>query len=135
MRTHPMADAEPPWLAWCRMALYMCGCDHEPEAAPQCSGAPRLKCYYDLDHELVVRQLEFRRVRKLRRDASANSLSSLGTVSEEMEGIMPRIQSTPAMMATFAMDLARFSPGDNMRKSSSGDSLTPPGSLKTAARS
>ena len=90
-RIDPASPAmEDALFAWCRVALKLCGCDREMDHK---IGAPQLKCYYDLDDQLVRRQLEFRRMRKTARDASYNSLSSLGTVGEEK--LLPRIQSTP----------------------------------------
>ena len=80
------------------------------------SGA-RLICYLDgVSDELVKRQLEFRRSRKLERSASKSSLSSLDIVSEESPlelalhsgGLMGdfhglrRNVSTPAMGSLYA---------------------------------
>ena len=66
-------------------------------------GGAHLICYLDgMSEELVRRQLEFRRLRKSTRDASYNSLTSLGTLSEDgSEALLPRVQSLP-VVARFA---------------------------------
>ena len=84
------------WSQLGRFAMLACGC-HREETCQILSGAPPLKMYWDLETPLVKRQLEFRRLRKTTRDASYNSLTSLGTLSEEgSEALMPRIHSTPS---------------------------------------
>lgn len=82
--TTTTAGGPEPWhVTLLRLALSFCGCDRPP--ACQITGAAPLKCYYDMNDALVMRQLEFRRMRKTARDASTTSLSSLGTVSEYEE--------------------------------------------------
>ena len=78
---------EAAWFAWCRTALRLCRCDDGEQqkwqqAQQQQRRAPPLVCYYSLSDELVKRQLEFRKTRRVERIASYSSLSSLATVSE-----------------------------------------------------
>ena len=56
--------------------LRLLKCDQTSDAG----GAPKLTCYYDAAPDIVERQLEFRRRRKMDRDSSFNSLASLGAV-------------------------------------------------------
>lgn len=76
------------------------------------SDGARLICYLDgMSEQLVARQLEFRKERRLSRVASKNSLSSLGSVSENSELLpqrmpsggtappMKRVMSTPSSMS------------------------------------
>ena len=44
-----------------------------------------LKCFYDAPPEIVEKQLIFRRQRKMARDASYNSLATLGVVMDFLE--------------------------------------------------
>mmetsp|Transcript_16534 Transcript_16534/g.33403 ORF Transcript_16534/g.33403 Transcript_16534/m.33403 type:complete len:139 (+) Transcript_16534:74-490(+) len=81
-------------------------------------GGARLICYLDgMSEELVRRQLEFRRTRKLERSASRTSLSSLDIVSEDSlllfsgpltPQALRRNVSTP-VMGSFYPDDARMS--------------------------
>lgn len=78
------------WLTWCRAALRLCRCDDGLSdelrwQQQQQRRAPPLVCYYSLSDELVKRQLEFRKTRRVERNASYSSLSSLATVSEDLE--------------------------------------------------
>lgn len=134
------ADSARPmsFFAWCRLALRACGCDDDrPQhfggggsGSGGRSGAPKLKCYYDVSDDLVMRQLAFRKMRKTARDASTNSLSSLGSVNEDLEeALMPVIPTTPdssLLMAGLSRNGsdARLAP-DFVRP------ITPPGSFKT----
>ena len=62
------------------------------------------------------------------RDASTNSLSSLGSVSEDLEESMPPIQATPD--SSFLMSLSR-SGSDARLAPELVLPVTPPGSFKT----
>ena len=64
------------------LVLRLLGCDRPPASN---GGAAPLKCYYDVEPELVTRQQEFRRMRKSARDSSYNSLSSLDTVVDYLQ--------------------------------------------------
>lgn len=97
---------------WCKNVMTLCGCHREipippTVVAPRSAVAPaaKLKCYYDLSDALVMRQLTFRRTRKLQRDASTNSLSSLGTLSETDDSIeellLPKVDMTPPQRYSF----------------------------------
>ena len=55
----------------------------------------RLICYYDLSDEVVMRQLEFRRSRKMERELSSSSLTSLGMVSEDLELPLEKMHPVP----------------------------------------
>ena len=123
------------FFSWCRLALRACGCDDDDRSwhladfgSSETGGAPRLKCYYDVSDALVMRQLEYRKMRKTARDASTNSLSSLGSLSEDLEDSMPLIQATPD--SSFLMSLSR-SGSDARLAPELVLPVTPPGSFKT----
>jgi hypothetical protein len=119
-----MEALEEAWFAWCRTALRFC-CDMDDSSGLQKAlreeeqrrkrATPRLICYLDgLSDELVRRQLNFRRKRRMERDASHTSLSSLAVVSEDLEDPedwtdwddseprgMHKTMSTPSMSTLF----------------------------------
>ena len=64
-------------FAFFALVLRLLSCDRPPADE---GGAPKLTCYYDASPEIVERQLEFRRKRKMDRDNSYTSLASLGVV-------------------------------------------------------
>ena len=113
------------WSAWCRKALSVLGCgDVENGAQLQLRNAKRLVVFYDLSHQIVQRQLEFRRAREFERDTSYSSLSSLATVSEELVLLTADRASTPLTSALTAEDwltAALASPGPCNATMNSGD--------------
>jgi len=91
------------------------------------SGA-RLICYLDgVSDELVKRQLEFRRTRKIERSASRTSLSSLDPVSEDSPfhslvqdvPTLRRNVSTPTMSSAQLYSDPGLNGGGRLRSSSS----------------
>ena len=110
----PLEDA---FFQWCRTALRICGCT---EGQYNDRSAPQLICYLDgLSDEVVKRQLQFRKARKMERDMSHSSLNSLVPVSEDLEFQpfddrigMPKTMSTPAM-ASLLLDAGIAIPYSN----------------------
>ena len=70
-----------------RLSLRLCCVPEDTiEAVQRQHRNPRLVCYLDgLSDEVVKRQLEFRKERKIQRENSQASLASLAIVSEEDE--------------------------------------------------
>ena len=97
---------------------------HLQRAAARQPGGARLICYLDgLSEDVVMRQLEFRKARKLKRDASHSSMTSLVAVSEEAElpqqpakVEIPRTMSTPAMSSLVDPVRLRVSSSDERLK-------------------
>jgi hypothetical protein len=64
------------------LTLRLLGCDRSVAAD---AGAPQLNVYYDVAPDILKRQQEFRKTRKIARDASHNSLMKLGLVMDWIE--------------------------------------------------
>jgi len=111
---------------------------HLQRAAARQPGGARLICYLDgLSEDVVMRQLQFRKTRKLKRDASHSSMTSLVAVSEEAElpqhpsthnhFDIPRTMSTPAMSSLIDPVRLRASNSDERLKKLDPFSSSPMG--------